>query len=92
MLNNNNNIEKNKEKIYAIRIDFPDGQTLFPTYVSTNEEDWQEQTDNAAEYFKKLYSDYNGIISFTVGDDFLEAGVNNSQSIKSWSEIKNNLY
>ncbi len=78
-------------QIYAIRVDLPDGRTLFPTYISTEEADWQEQTDAAEKYFKEQYSQYGGITSFAIGDDFLEAGVNNSQSILSWSEIKEKL-
>lgn len=83
--------ENLKPQIYAIRVDLPDGSTLFPTYVSTEEADWQKQTDAAEKYFKNQYSQYGGITSFTIGDDFLGAGVNNSQSILSWSEIKEKL-
>lgn len=72
-----------KPWVYVIRIDKSDGTALHPVAISRAEPDWEQQLDEATEYFSSTYRG-RGVVNVEYAANVHAAGVNDTESIVGW--------
>lgn len=76
-----------KPWIYVLRVNLNDGTARYLVMISQGEPGWEQQLDEAEEYFSQLYGG-KGYLTVHYAADPYSAGVNDVQSLVTWKEFK----